>query len=175
MAEIGTWPERHGIGKEAEAELKRHLTLLGFSYADDGQERNISDEMQKVMRYNYSDPTIRAIRHRPDLLAYRPNFGLAHWEAKKSTDDHWGNFAIEKDCYEELLALHRAGRRVAVAFNKQSGSWVAAWVQHILINRDMSSEFDRQRARGSRTPFLLISKNEFKPLLSFVYRNRERK
>lgn len=99
---------------------------------------------------------VRAMRYMPDLLAYRAGFPLAWLEAKVKITPGTANFSLEKTCYAELMARHAKGERVVVAFKDTNGKWRANWVEKLSVERNMSGQ--RLVARGSHTPYLLITK-----------------
>ena len=99
---------------------------------------------------------IRAIRYTPDLVAIAANFPWSYWESKVNVTPNTPNFTIEKACYDEQMARHAKGERIVVAFKDVGGAWSVNWIERLNVLRDMSEQ--RQEARGSRTPYLLIRK-----------------
>ena len=158
----GTFSQRIALGTQGQRELENELRSRGFIITPTGQEKFIPDAIHDDLRHIHDDPTVRAIRFQPDFMAYRDNFPVSYWEAKVNTRDDTPNFAIEKSCYEELMARHANHQRCVIAFRKVDGLWVANWVEEIKVVKDMTSR--RQQANGSHTPFLLVAKESF-PLL----------
>lgn len=164
--DINTFNKRLGIGQKGAEELKRILESAGFIISTTGQEVWLTPEVREAIRHNHTDVTVRAVRYKPDLLAYRHDWSLTYFEAKVNTTPRTPNFSIEKACYDENMSLTQKGERCVIAFREVNGIWYANFVQHLVIARDMSQE--RHWARGSMTPYLLITKKSTVPLSAFL-------
>ncbi len=161
--------QRSRIGRSGEQELRVILQRYGFIVLATGQENWLSKSVHDSLRLNHKDPMVQAIRYMPDFLAYHPRLDLrflAYWDAKVNVTPGTLNFTIEKACYEEGIARTHKGERVVIAFKEVDGSWFANWVEQLQVVADMSRQ--RRRAKGARTPYLLISKASTHPLDQFI-------
>jgi len=164
---IDTFEQRLSIGNQGAGELRTILESEGFIVSTTGQEAWLTPQMRERLRHDYTDLTVRAVRHKPDLLAYRPDdFPLTYFEAKVNTTAGTPNFSIEKACFDELVSLAQKGERCVVAFREVNRTWHANYVEKLVVTRDMSNQ--RRQARGSMTPYLLIAKQSTEPLRSFL-------
>ena len=161
-----TFLSRLTAGQVSEQLLREYLTPLGFNVMETGQETLLPKQVHTALRYEHSDPMVRAVRYHPDLLVYHPNFPLAYWEVKTNTTPGTPNFAVETACYQEALARNQKGERVVFAFLEVDGTWHANWVQHLQVMHDMGAK--RKQANGSGTPYLLITKISTLPLQYFL-------
>lgn len=164
--DITTFEKRLNIGNSGAEELRRILEGEGLTVSTTGQEVWLNPEVREGIRHNHTDLTVRAVRYKPDLLAFRRDFPLTYFEAKVNTTPNTPNFAIEKACYDENLSLTEKGERCVIAFREVNKTWYANFVEQLVIAKDMSQQ--RHRARGSTTPFLLIAKRSTMPLLDFL-------
>lgn len=164
-----TFGQRIALGTAGQQELEKELKARGFTITPTGQEKFIPGAIHNDLRHIHDDPTVRAIRFQPDFMAYRADFPVSYWEAKVNTRDDTPNFAIEKSCFEELMARHKNGQRCVIAFRKKDSLWVANWVEDVKVVVDMTSR--RQKANGSHTPFLLVAKENFPLLDLFIATN----
>jgi hypothetical protein len=164
--DITTFENRLNIGNSGAEELRHILESESFTVSTTGQEVWLNQEVRNSIRHNHTDLTVRAVRYKPDLLAFRRDFPLTYFEAKVNTTSDTPNFAIEKACYDENLSLAQKGERCVIAFREVNKTWYANFVQQLIVARDMSQQ--RHRARGSTTPFLLITKRSTMPLLDFL-------
>ncbi|MGE5223556.1 MAG: hypothetical protein ACM3PY_14055 [Omnitrophica WOR_2 bacterium] len=165
----GTRLERSRIGRSGEEELKSVLRRYGFIVLTTGQENWLAKSVHDRIRPNHEDPMVQAIRYMPDFLAYHPQLDLrffAYWDAKVNVTPGTLNFTIEKACYEEAIARTRKGERVVIAFKEVDGRWFANWAEQLAVVADMSRQ--RRRAKGAKTPYLLISKASTHPLAQFI-------
>lgn len=166
MADIHNFNERIQLGADVQAELAERLRVAGFQIFETGQEYWLSQTAHVMLRFEHNDLMARAVRHMPDLLAWRADWPLAYWEAKANATPDTPNFTIEKASHDELVARQEKGERVVVAFRDVDESWHANWVQHLTVRQDKSAE--RHAARGSRTPYLLLPKSCTRPLDIFL-------
>lgn len=165
-----TFDSRVSAGSAGMIEFMHLLHARGFSVFAVGQETWLPDKLHEEIRFEHADLMARAIRYFPDLAAYRrePLFPWSYWEVKVNTTPGTPNFTIEKACYEEMMARHAKGERVAVAFKDVDREWYANWIDLLDVERDMSDR--RQEARGSRTPYLLVRKDRARRLGEFTSR-----
>ena len=161
-----TFAQRSQVGAGGVAELKVRLTEFGFTVFEIGQETWLPSSLHEKIRHEHADLMIRAIRYMPDLVALAANFPWSYWESKVNVTPGTPNFTIEKACYDEQMARQAKGERVVVAFKDVDGAWSANWIERLVVLRDMSEQ--RQDARGSRTPYLLIRKTCAVPFAEFV-------
>lgn len=165
-ANVSTFSQRISIGQAGQEELADLLRSCGFRVFSIGQETYLDPDTHALIRFDLGDPMVRAVRHAPDLLAYRRGFPLAYWDAKVNTTPNTPNFTIEKDSYSELMARSEKGERVVVAFKDTDQLWHANFVQHLHVTGDLSNR--RSESRGSHTPFLLIRKSSAIPFNRFL-------
>lgn len=163
---IDSFSARIRLGADGQAELAERLHAEGFQVFETGQENWLSRVVHAALRFEHADQMVRAVRYFPDLLAWRADWPLAYWEAKTNATPGTPNFSIEKACYEEMMARHAKGERVVVAFRDTDGMWRANWIERLEIRRDMTA--DRQVARGSHTPYLLLPKSCTRPWEIFL-------
>lgn len=169
MSDTHTFGGRLAIARPGQLALLQVLSMLGFTVAETGQEVWLARAVHADLRFDHTDLMVRAVRFMPDLLAYRPGFPLAYWEAKVNSrqSQGTGNVAIERACYEEQLARVQKGERVVIAWMEEAdGSWRANWVERLPILADLTEH--RHAAAGSHTPFLLIEKRKVPPLGEFL-------
>lgn len=164
--DISKFTKRLDIGKKGADELRGILESVGFTISTTGQEVWLTPEVREAIRHNHTDITVRAVRYKPDLLAFRHDWSLTYFEAKVNTTPNTPNFSIEKACYDENMSLTQKGERCVIAFREVNGKWYANFVQLLVIARDMSQQ--RHWARGSMTPYLLITKKSTVPLSAFL-------
>ena len=158
--------QRLSSGQAGQQDLVANLRKMGFRVMLTGQEMWLDEVVHQALRLNHTDQMMRAVRYRPDLLAYHPGFPLAYWEVKTNTTPGTANFAVEKACYAEMVARKAKGERIVFAFQDVDRTWYAQWVEKLIVARDMSAI--RKQARGSHTPYLLIPKSCVLPLSGFL-------
>lgn len=163
--DIDTFEKRKEIGKKAAAELRSILERYGYIIAPFGQENYLNNPAHEQLRHIHNDPTVRAIRFAPDFIAIKYNQS-SYWDSKCNTTSGTRFFSLEKSDYEELMARHVKGERCVLAFRDTDGTWSANYVENLRVTFDASDI--RYMARGSKTPYLLISKRSAQPLLSFL-------
>ena len=155
--------------KESEDILKAMLHRNGFIVFMSGQENWMPKDIHKKIAYEYNDDMIRAIRYMPDFLAFHDRFPFAWWEVKRNTTPGTANFTLEKACHTEGMARHAKGERVIIVYHDTNDKFTAAWIQDLVVKIDKSNI--RQKAKGSRTPYLLILKSSTVDLEVFLNRN----
>ena len=157
---------RLSAGQQGQQHLIQILQNYGFQVIRTGQEAWLNQAVHAALRFEHSDPMVRAVRYQPDLLVYHPDFPLAYWEVKVNTTPDTPYFAVETACYEEALARTTKGERIIFAFWEVDHTWHVNWANALEIGRDMRGR--RKQADGSQTPYLLVSKTSTLPLENFL-------
>lgn len=136
--------------------LERH----GFDVQQRGQETQ-SGPWQAVAHRLHDDPTARAERFRPDLLASHEEAGLLLKVEVKGRAGRSRNIAIEKACHDNACTLRANGERVAYWFPGGRMEWPDALVPCAVIDDPIRLAACKRRG-GSGTPFILIPDEDVK-------------
>lgn len=157
---------RMAVGEDGQEELAHILESFGFVVVPTGQENWLPAELHAQLRHVHTDPTVRAVRYTPDLLAWSPRFPVAWWDAKVNATPGTRNFSLEQACYDEQLARASIGQRVVLAFRDTDGDWYAQSVRRLVVAH--AHVDDRHDARGSKTPYVLVTKASCMRLRAFI-------
>lgn len=166
---------RMQAGKDSEKELKRMLEGWGFYVTMTGQERFLSSMgLSLLQQMPLNDYMVRAIRHKPDLLAVhkRNQFPAAYWDAKHKLTYNTDYFILGRAFYYEQLARMGKQERVVIAFKDPAGSWFAHWANALKPHGDVPAPVSRYGGRLEDKVRFRV--NGFLPIKTFIGRYKMR-
>lgn len=175
MEKVTSWPGRRDRGEKALNELRIKLEEMGFGTAPTGQEKFIPNKVHADIRKVHGDPTVRALRFQPDLMAYRNDFKPTHFECMSNDEPDYSCYPLEREKYLENINRAMNKQRCALVYKQEwCNKFVACWVTDVRIDHDKTSDTDRWKAKGSKTPYYLIRRSTFVDLEKFVEDNKDK-
>lgn len=128
-----------------------------------GQETWLPKWVHEHIRHEYDDVAISMLRHFPDI-----DTGKVLIQVKSAPDSKtFPTVTIEEDSYYTCKALSNNNIPILVAWliNDERGEKIYAnWINELHPNPPATP---RENTNGSHTPYLIVNKNELKPIHEF--------